>query len=117
MTEKFRNLDSNGDWTFGSGLNNYARNKEAVKLDVRTRILSWKNDCFFDMNVGIDWINRFDFNQRKLLEEEIKTVILQTSGVARLNSFDTSFTDRTLSVSYNITTIYSSEFQDEIEVL
>ena len=106
---KFRNLDANGDWTWGAGLGNYAINDQAIGLNIQTRVLSWVNDCFFDMTAGIDWYTRLGTRgQRELLETELRRIILQSSGVTGLISFDTILNGRNFSANYNITTIYSA---------
>jgi hypothetical protein len=113
----FRNLDQDGDWEFGSGVANYATQDKAIGLNIRTRILSWVGDCFFDINAGIDWVNRLGFkNQRPLLEQELKVIILQSFGVTGLLKFDTTLIDRNFQATYDITTIYSKSYQDSIGV-
>lgn len=113
---KFRNLDNDHDWKFGKGLNDYRRDEEAVKLNIRTRILSWFGDCFFAQTEGIDWINRLGkTNQRTLLEQDLKSIILKTPEVAELISFSTSLVNREFTAEYSIRTIYSRTFKDEIK--
>ena len=113
---KFRNLDTDSDWTFGKGKNNYVSDNEAVKLDIKTRLQEWINDCFFELEKGIDYANRLGSkNQEELLQQDIKTIIIQTDGVAIINSFSFDVIDRKFSASYNVTTIYSESFDDFIE--
>lgn len=87
---KFRTIDSNGDWTFGKGLNNYSRDINAIELDVITRIKSWKYDCYFAMQEGIDYKNFLERGQQLFLESDLKRYILQTNGIIRINSFSSS---------------------------
>lgn len=113
---RFRQLDSEGDWTFGAGQNNYAQENDAVSLNVRTRIMSWVGDCFFDLAAGIDWINRLGSkNQRELLELDLRTIILQTEGVTGINSLSTNLDGRNFKATYDIQTIYSQSYIDTIE--
>lgn len=103
-----RNLTSDGDWTFGSGKQNYVARDEAIKLNIKTRILSWVNDCFFDMKAGIDWINRLGKkNQFNLLQQDLSTLILKSEGVSGLNSFQAYVENREFYATYNIVTSYS----------
>lgn len=112
----FRELDENHDWVFGRGLQNMTRENQAIGLNIKTRILSWVGDCFFDMNAGIDWVNRLGSkNQRALLELDLKRIILQSEGVTGIIAFDTSLIGRKFSASYTVSTIYSQDFQDIIE--
>ena len=113
----FRNLDGNGDWTFGKGANNYLRGNEAVGLDIRTRILSWVNDCFFDLPAGIDWINRLGLlGQADLLEADIRRIITATDNVTAINDFNVSVVDRDFSIFLNIDTIFSSDYETQLEI-
>jgi len=112
----FRRLDQNNDWTFGAGSGNYASRDEAIGLNVKTKLLSWLNDCFFDLAEGIDWYNRLGSkNQRELLEADLRRKITQCDGVTGILSFDiTSFAEREFNAKYEITTRYSRLFRDSI---
>jgi hypothetical protein len=113
----FRDLDSNNDWTFGAGKNNYASGNKAIGLNISTRIKSWKNDCYFDQNAGVDWANRLGSkNQRDLLDQDIRKIILTSFGVTSIIDFDTIVNDRNFSATYNIRTIYSPSYQNSIEI-
>lgn len=111
-----RQVDSNNDWTFGKGINSFAKNDEAIGQNIRSRLLSWKNDCFFDLQAGIDWKSRLDAGQRQALEDEARALILQSFGVVAVNSIDATFdgTTRNLSITYNISTIFSASFEERI---
>lgn len=109
----FRTLDENGDFNFGKGQNDFATNEEAIRLDIRTRILSWLNDCFFDVNAGVDWKRRLDKGQQNLLLNEVRSVITKTNNVVRLDSFDFSLVDRRIRINYTLRTIFSTSVQDE----
>ena len=92
---KFRNLDENHDWTFGRGLSNYTDRNNAIKLNIKTRLLSWLNDCFFAQDEGIDWYNRLGKKgQRALLEADIKKTIIESEDVTAVIKISTSLDDR-----------------------
>ena len=112
----FRNLDANGDWVFGNGNGDFVQKDAAISLNIKTRLYSWLNDCFFDLNAGIDWLNRLGSkNQRTLLELDIRRIILSSEGVTGIVSFDTVLnSQREFTGSYNIKTIYSPSYQDSI---
>lgn len=112
----FRQLTEDNDWTFGKGKNNFAITEKAIQLDVKTRIQEWLNDCFFNMTVGIDWLNRLDRNQKQNLENEIKITILKTNNITGILNFSSSFVNRVFRANYQIQTIYSKTFADRIEV-
>lgn len=110
-----RNLDSNGDFTFGSGKGNYLTNNPAIGLNINTRLLSWLNDCFFDAGAGIDWFNRLgNKNQRSLLELDLKRIILQSYGVTALVTFSTQLNGRIFTGNYTLNTIFSQGYQNSL---
>jgi hypothetical protein len=112
-----RNIDENLDWTFGKGIGCYLRENAAIGLNIKTRILSWLNDCFFDPQAGIDWINRLGSkNQRTLLELDLRRIILQSEGVTGILSFDSMLINRAFTANYSVQTIFSQSFQDSIEL-
>lgn len=113
----FRTLDANNDWVFGRGLNSYSSENAAIGLNVQTRILSWLNDCFFALEEGIDWYNRLGSkNQRELVEDDLRRIILQSEGVTGLIEFDTILNNRNLQVQYSISTIYTASFQNSVTI-
>lgn len=113
----FRQLNSDNDWTFGKGKNNFARENDAIGLNIKTRIKSWVGDCFFDTSAGIDWVNRLGSkSQRELLELDLRNIILQSEGVTGINSFSTSLVNRQFTADYSVETVYSKSYTDAIEV-
>jgi hypothetical protein len=112
---KFRNITENGDWTFGSGLSNYTTENQAIGLNIKTRILSWLNDCFFDMTAGVDWYNRIgNKSQDNLLELDLRRIILQSEGVTGIVDFTITNIERAFKASFTIDTIYSKSYTDSI---
>ena len=111
----FRNLDENGDWNFGKGLQDFTDGNKAIALNIQTRIKSWVGDCFFDLPAGIDWWNRLGSkDQRTLLEIDLRRVIMQSEGVTGVLSFTTTLDGRKFSAQYEIQTIYSKSFTDSL---
>ena len=82
-----RALDANGDWTFGSGKQNYLSALNALKQQIVTRLKSWKGNCFFALQDGVDWNNYLDIGTKNLLDLDIKRVVLQTGGVLRMRNY------------------------------
>jgi hypothetical protein len=106
-----RNLDSLGDWRFGKGLQSYARDEQAVEVNVATRLRSWIGDCFFALQDGIDWRSRLDIGQEEALKEELKACILQSYGVVSVDSVTlTKDADRRVIVAYQMSTIFGQGF-------
>ena len=111
----FRNLDSNHDFTFGSGLANYISGNAAIGLNIETRILSWVGDCFFDTGAGIDWSNRLGSkNQLTLLKLDLQRIILQSYGVTGIVSLNVGLTGRGFYATYTVNTIFSSGYSNTV---
>jgi hypothetical protein len=115
---KHRALTSTGDWTFGKGKGDYAIDEQAIELNLATRIRSWKTDCFFDFETGIDWVARLDKGQRDNLVNDLKILMIQTYGVVRVNSVSVNENPltRAIILTYNIDTIFSTSFTNEIAI-
>ena len=107
---RIRNLDSNGDWTFGQSLSNYDQNEYAVALDIKMRLREWYGDCFFALQNGIQWRERLgSFNQKELLDREILNTIQNTQGVLNVFDFTSSTDGRRYRAQCNVYTQYSTE--------
>lgn len=108
----FRSLDKNGDWNYGHGLSSYLTGNSAIAANIRTRLLSWVGDCFFDTAAGVDWKNRLGSkNQRQLLESDVKRIILTSYGVTGLTAFATVLNGRALTITATVNTIFSKGYQ------
>jgi hypothetical protein len=116
MGMTMRALTPAGDWTFGSGLGNYTTNEAAIEENILTWLQSWVNNCFFALKDGVDWQNLLDVGQEANLTDSIRANILQCYGVMGVNSLSVVFNPRTrfISITANITTIYSQSFQLEL---
>lgn len=111
-----RNLDENHDWTFGSGRSNYLNYNAEIGLNIETRLLSFLGDCFFDTDAGIDWFNLLEYNRSAQLQSSVEKTIAQTDGVVKVNNVDIlTNADRTLTLQYSVTTIYSTNYQGQVE--
>lgn len=114
-----RNLDPiTSDWTFGAGKNNYISENLEIALNIKTRVLSFLGDCFFDTEAGIDWFNLLDYRYQDRLENSVQDIVLKTPGVTAINNVEAIIgADRKIIISYDVQTIYSSSYTDEIEAL
>ncbi len=114
-----RALDTQEDWTFGLGRQNYLSGQNAVIQNIRTRLYEFFNDAFWSMNSGAEW-------QRLLgtpgTKQEItltcRAIILQSYGVNSVNSISASYygDTRNLILKYNINTIYTSNFSVQMQL-
>lgn len=108
----FREITALNDWTFGRGINGYLRDQNAVDANIKTRLQSWKGDCFFSLNDFVDWLGRLDKGQENNLNQELKNVIIQSFGVTGITSFSGSLNriTRFYELTFNVTTIFSPSY-------
>jgi hypothetical protein len=116
-----RALDNNDDWVFGNGKSSYKSDFLALIQNIKTKLLEWKGDCFFDNLAGIDWKNRLTKRQEeKPLQEEIRVLISKINGVKEVLNIDLNYNEknRKLKIEYAIKTIYSDTTElNNIEII
>jgi len=106
---RVRALDTNGDWTFGNGEANYIKGNDAILQNVSTRLKSFKNDWFLDLNANIDWFTILGTkNNKQQILDEVNRVVLETFGVTKINSINISTVDRNARIDINLDTIFTS---------
>ena len=104
-----RALDSNHDWTWGRGRNNYLRMNNAVIQNIDTRLNSFLGDCFFDLEAGIDWFNLLGSTNQLALKLAISAVIINTENVTALLELSSVIDEnRRITIQYEVTTVYST---------
>lgn len=101
---KIRALNNNWDWTFGYGNQSYKNEIEALKQNVKSRILCFFGDCFFDMEFGINWFQLLGYRGEKELQNALKNMIVSTEGVIGIKSFDVYIKNRIMTINYTINT-------------
>ena len=103
-----RNSTSTGDFSFGKGISDYLTNQDAILHNIKTRLLQWKGDCFYAEAEGVDYNNLLDVGTKNLLDSDVKRIILQSEGVIKINSFESTLdnSDRAYSGEATITTIF-----------
>lgn len=117
---RIRAIDSNHDWTFGKGKQNYRTDSEEIAQDVQTKLLEFLNDCFFNLDAGVDWINLMrQKNKQNQIALSCRAVMLKAEGVVRVNQVSVSYSSasRGLVISYNIDTIFTRNLNQTVEVL
>ncbi|MES2155460.1 MAG: hypothetical protein V4510_10030 [bacterium] len=114
---KFRGLDSNGDWLLGQGLGSYAKDQDALALDIAARIRSRAGGCFFAPDDGIDYTNLLEKGRRKDFELAMGNCIMQTPGVVKINSMSFRLDPRTRaeSMTYEIQTVFTRSYQATLD--
>jgi hypothetical protein len=117
----FRNLDSSGDWTFGHGRQDYLTADAAIAMNIRTRLRSFLNDCFWAMQFGIDWWNLLGGKNPTAqmgIILQCRTMLANSYGVIRINNVDatTDVRTRRLTVSYDVDTIYTRNLRNAVTI-
>lgn len=108
-----RAVDSDGDWKFGKGKNDYLKNRDAIKQNTETRLKEWKGNCFFAPNNGPDYENLLDAGTKNLLDRDIKRVILQSEGIIKIKEFESSVDDDR---EYSATATLIDIFNQNLEI-
>jgi hypothetical protein len=89
---KVRALDSNHDWTFGSGLANYKKDSDAVKQCVLTRLKSFLYNYFLDQYHGVNWFKHLSKNPDvEAMRQDIKNNVFAVDGIASIDSLDIKY--------------------------
>jgi hypothetical protein len=106
---RVRALDSDHDWQFGKGQNDYKRNNAAVIQNIDTGLNQFLGDCFFDTKAGLDWFNMLGGKNQLALNLAISAQILNTKDVTGIRQLSVDLSaDRRLSVSYVVETNFST---------
>lgn len=104
-----RAINTQGDWTFGQSLNNYLSANMAIQQSIKTRLLSFLGDCFFDVLAGINWFNLLGSKNQTALNLSVSAIILNTQNVTGILQLSISLTqNRNFTINYNAQTVYST---------
>ena len=115
---KYRKLDSDGDYTLGSGADFISDSPECVAQAVTTRLKLWKGEWFVDITDGTPWESEVlgKRYQRKNPDSAIKSRILGTPNVTEITSYSSSFDGETrkYSIVATINTAFGTATLSEI---
>lgn len=104
-----RAIDSNHDFLFGKGQNDYVTANLAVAQNINTRLSSFLGNCFFDLGAGLDWITILSSKNQLAANLAISAIILNTTNVTGILQLNINLNaQRNLTVSYKVATTYSS---------
>ncbi len=110
---RYRELDENGDYTFGKGAANFFVDSPAVvRQSVETRLRLLQNEWYLDTSDGTPWLQEvLDKGHSQTYDLVIQTRILRTRGVRGISQYQSSLntTTRRLLIAALIDTIYSNE--------
>ena len=105
-----RNENGQEEFCFGHGFTDYKKELAYVCQDIETALYEFKNDCFFDLEAGIDWKARLGYyGQKEYLDEEIQQIVSDRIGVINIVGFDSNIIDRVYICTIEVLTVYSDE--------
>ena len=97
-------------WVFCRGLTAYKKEQPAVSQIIKSSLLEFKNDCYFALQNGIDWLTRLGSkNQKELLDSDIQQTIQNQWGVLNIKDFQSIVLERAYSCTCNVYTIFSED--------
>lgn len=105
-------------WEFGKGKQSYDIDIQAVMTNLKTRLYSFKYDCFFDADFGIDWFYLLGLpNNRARLLLEVNNVILNSYGVQEIINSDIVIDDvnRQVSITYEVK-VFDTIISDKVTI-
>ena len=114
---RFRSIDSTGDWVFGKGRNSYLTGNEALMMNIKTRLLEFYQNCFWDMEKGIEWWTLLGGKNLKKILVDVQRTILRSYQVKRIVNLDYTLTNRKLFISISIEFLNGETLTDTVEVL
>lgn len=115
---KYRKLDSNGDYSFGNGNQDFLKDTpDTVAQAVLTRLRLWLGEWFLDTSEGTAYQEGvLGKNDEATANAVMRERILGTQGVLSITAFSSSLNRdlRTYAVSATIDTIYGPAVINEI---
>lgn len=114
---RFRNIDNNGDWCFGKGRNSYLSGNDALMMNIKTRLLEFLGDCFWDTGKGIDWWGLLGGKDIRRVVVDVQRTVLQSYMVKRIVSLDYVLKNRTLYITLSIEFLDGEILTDTVEVI
>ena len=117
----FRGIDGTGDWQFGNGVGSYFTNAAAINANIRTALMVFLGECFFNLNAGVDWWNLLGGKNPAAqagIILQCRTIISASYGVVRINSVTPQLNTRTrrLTVTYDINTIFTRNLTGSVNL-
>lgn len=107
---RYRALDANGDYSFGSGQANFLVNSPAaVGQLVLTNLLLMEGEWFLDTTVGTPYLQQIlGKGTSTEYDMAIQDVVLNTQGVTEIVAYTSTYNSatRALTVQMTIDTVY-----------
>jgi hypothetical protein len=108
----YRKLSDGGDYTFGMGASNfYVNTPEAVAQAVQTRLGLIQGEWFLDVTAGTPYLTKIlGAGMITTYDQAIQEVILNTPGVQRITSYNSTYnsTARSVQIVVTIDTVFGT---------
>lgn len=103
-----RAITNKGEFILGHSNLDYKIELEELKQNIITTLRSWKWDCFFDLEAGIDWKNYLgSYGKGEELKNNILKEIKKIDGVLSIEKYDNFINEkRQIIIQLTIKTIY-----------
>lgn len=108
---RYRMLDVNGDYSFGSGQQNFTYGSYAVAQAINTRLAFLKGEWWEDLEIGLPLFQNILGQQGtpdniEIVDLLIKQTIADTQDVTEIKNFDSSYENRIYIFSCTVITKY-----------
>ena len=115
---RYRKLDANNDYSFGSGALNFWQDvPDAVAQAVATRLRLWAGEWFLDVTEGTPYqVGALGKHTKDSVDPMIRDRILSTQGVTGIANYSSVLnpTTRKFTVSATINTVYGQATIQEV---
>lgn len=110
---KHRRLDSNWDYCFGRGVNDYLSDLEAVAQAIKTHLLLLYGEWWEDTKSGLPLFQKIagvrgTEENLQAIDLIFKERILDTKGVVSVLGFNSSYENRRYSFTATVETLYGT---------
>lgn len=110
---KHRRLDSNWDYCFGRGTNDYLSNLEAVAQAIKTHLLLLYGEWWEDTKAGLPLFQKIagvrgTEENLQAIDLIFKERILDTTGVVSVLGYESSYENRRYSFTATVETLYGT---------
>lgn len=92
----------------GGGVERVSEGRFIVQ-QVQSKLRAWLGEWLLDPSIG--WLNFSDFEKaynQSDIEQRAREIILTTQGVSIINSMETSYSNRKLTIDFSAETIYGT---------
>ena len=103
----YRKLDANGDYSFGKGRQDFHRDTDAVAQAIKTNTELLKAEWWEDADEGLPLFQSIlgqPGGSTQAADLLIKDRILNTQGVGSIQSYQSAYSNRQLSIACVVTT-------------